>query len=457
MRVLATKLHRPSLPSKRVHRPRLIKRLNDGLAAGRQISLISAPAGFGKTTCATDWLSNLNLPVAWLSLDSADNDPARFIAHLVATLQQLDERLGQDLHSALQLGQLPPAEDISTTLINDILDLEKRYVLVLDDLQVLQDTSILETLTQFLANQPDNLHLVLLTREDPSLPLARLRANNQITELRAADLRFTSSEVEDFLTEVMRLTLSPTDLAVLQEKTEGWIAGLQLAGLSIQDHADPSGFIKTLSGTHRHILSYLTQEVLRRQPEDIQQFLLETSILERLNGDLCNAVTARTDSHLVLERLLASNLFLIPLDDVQYWYRYHHLFADLLRNLQQNWQQPRAELIHQRASRWYAAAAMAHEALQHALAASDYELIVGLIEHHAVELLMQGHARTIEGCLQALPSEWAAHSPRANLAFAWMHLMRGSFAQAALFIQRLQAIFASSPIEDGSIQAQSRS
>lgn len=250
------------------------------------------------------------------------------------------------------------------------------------------------------------------------------------------------------------LVLSPADLAVLQEKIEGWVAGLQLVGLSIRTHADPSAFISTLSGSQRHILGYLTEEVLRRQPEDIKQFLLETSILERLNGDLCNAVTARVDSHLVLERLVAVNLFLIPLDDVQYWYRYHHLFADLLRNLQQSWQRSHAETIHQRASRWYAEAGMAHEALQHALTASDYELTVRLIEQHAVELLMQGHAKTIEACLQALPPEWALHSPRANLAFAWMHLMRGSFAQAAPFVQQLQAIFARSPVEDASVQTE---
>jgi LuxR family transcriptional regulator, maltose regulon positive regulatory protein len=454
MRLLTTKLHRPSIPFKRVLRSRLIQRLNAGLSSGRQITLISAPAGYGKSTCAADWLGSLSLPVAWLSLDPLDDDPARFFTYLVAALQHVHETLGQEIGASLQLGQVPSAEVISTTLLNGMLDFDQPFVLVLDDVQVLQDPCIHETLSQLLANQPDNLHLVMLTREDPSLPLARLRANNQITELRAADLRFTASEVEHFLREVMGLSLSPTDIARLEEKTEGWIAGLQLVGLSMQDHANPSAFISTLSGSQRHILGYLTEEVLRRQPDDIQQFLLETSILERLNGDLCNAATGRTDSHRVLERLLAANLFLIPLDDEQHWYRYHHLFADLLRNFQHSQQGPRAEQLHQRASLWYASAGMANEAVQHALAASDFQLVVALIEQHAVELLMQGHAKTLEGCLQALPSEWAMHNPRANLAFAWMHLMRGSFAQVIPSIHRLQAIFANATIQDASLQAQ---
>ncbi|MBN1992998.1 MAG: helix-turn-helix transcriptional regulator, partial [Anaerolineae bacterium] len=402
--LLATKLHRPVLPAKWVQRPHLSQRLHEGLAFNRQITLVSAPAGFGKTTCISEWLNTLpNWPIAWLSLDAADDDPGRFFAYFIAALQQVEANLGRDIESVLRSGQLPPAEIISATLINDILKLAGRFLLVLDDFHVIQDRFILQVLEQLVANLPPPLYLVLLTREDPPLPLAQLRANNRLTEIRAKDLRFTDGEANRFLNEVMRLSLSQADVAALEDKTEGWIVGLQLAGLSVRDRDNPSDFIAALSGSHRFILSYLTEQVLHRQPEEVQQFLLQTSILDKLNGDLCNAVTGRSDGRALLERLFNGNLFLIPLDDEQQWYRYHHLFADLLRDLQNDLQKDKAAKLHQRAGRWYAQAGMVSEAIPHALAAEDYALAVDLLENHAMEMIMQGYAKTVNGWVQAIP------------------------------------------------------
>jgi LuxR family maltose regulon positive regulatory protein len=446
--LLATKLHQPSLPPKRVQRLLLIQQLNEGLAAGRQITLISAPAGFGKTTCISEWVNALDRwPVTWLSLDPADDDPGRFFAYFVAALQKVNANLGQEIEGVLRSGQLPPSEVISATLINDILALEGRFLLILDDFQVIQDRFILQVLEKLVANLPQPLHLVLLTREDPPLPLARLRANNQLTEIRARDLRFTRGDAECFLNEVLGLSLSQADIASLEDKTEGWIVGLQLAGLSVRDWADPSSFIASLSGSHRFILSYLTEQVLSQQPEEIQRFLLQTSILDKLNGDLCNAVTGRSDGRALLERLFNANLFLIPLDDEGHWYRYHHLFADLLRDLQDALQKDETAELHRRASHWYAQAGMASDAIQHALVAEDYAMAVDLLERHAMGMIMQGYAKTVNGWVQAIPAEWSSQSPRTHLALAWMHILRGAYAQVSPYLERSQAAFAGSQVE----------
>jgi len=444
MSLLAMKLRCPAVPPKRVHRPHLTQRLNDGLESGRLITLISAPPGFGKTTCAAEWVSRLDLPVAWLSLERADDDPARSFAYLVAALQQIDQAVGREIEGIIHSGRLPPTEVITHSLANDILQLGCRFLLVLDDFQVIQERAIHEALASLIGNQPPNMHLVLLTREDPPLPLARVRANNKVTEIRAGDLRFTCREAESFLSEVMGLRLSPADVGVLDDKTEGWVAGLQLAGLSIRGRDDQSGFIARLSGSHRYILSYLTEEVLSQQSQDMQRFLLQTSILHRLNGELCDAVTGRTDSATLLERLVTANLFLIPLDDEQRWYRYHHLFIDLLRNLLNAHHRNQAAELHRRASRWYAHAGMPMEAFQHALDAADYALAVQLLEAHATGMMVQGYVKTVEGWLNAVPAEARLHSPKANLAFAWMHLMHGTFAQASPYLERLQRHFSGS-------------
>ena len=390
-----------------------------------------------------------------------DDEPESFFVYLVAALQKVKSNLGQEIEGVIHSGQLPPNEIVSAILINDLSACEDRFLLVLDDFHVIQDHFILQVLEQLIANLPDALHLVLVTREDPPLPLARLRANNQLTEIRARDLCFTRQDIDLFLNEVMGISLSQADIAVLADKTEGWIAGVQLAGLSIQDRPDPSGFIANLSGSHRHILSYLTEQVLDQQPDEVQQFLLETSILDKLNGDLCNAVTGRSDSASLLEHLFKANLFLIPLDDEGQWYRYHHLFSDLLRDRQITRLKDEMTELHRRACHWYAQTggergSFVSEAIQHALAAKDYAKAVELLEHHAMGLTMQGYARTVNAWIRVLPEEWASQSPRTNLAFAWALMLRGAYPQAIEYLERLKTTLIDSSLgaENTAVQAE---
>jgi LuxR family maltose regulon positive regulatory protein len=439
--LLLTKLNRPAAPFRQIPRPSLTERLMAGWEAGRRLTLVSAPAGFGKTTCVSVWLDQLREPAAWLSLDGGDDEPIRFFTYLIAALQQIDPNIGMEIEGILRAGQLPPAEITAASLVNGVLGLDGRFLLILDDFQVVQDATILQVLRTLVANLPRPLHLVLITREEPSLPLARLRANSQMTEIRAADLRFSGPETVAFLNETMGLSLGAGDIAALEERTEGWAAGLQLAGLSIRRRANPSAFIAELSGSHRHILSYLTEEVLNQQPPEIQRFLLQTSILDKLTGDLCDALTGGRDSRSLLERLYNDNLFLIPLDDEQRWYRYHQLFADLLRDRQRTVDPEGTRELHRRASGWYALQGLSSEAIQQAIDGEDYETAIALIETHYMDRLLGWHAKTVMGWMLALPAQLAAQSPKTNLAFAWMYLMSNDVAQAMVYIERLQRMF----------------
>ena len=437
--LLQTKLRCPSLPPKRVHRLHLIARLTEGFESGRQITLVSAPAGFGKTTCVVEWLRGLSHPVSWLALDPSDNDPVRFFSYFLAALQKVDKNLGREIAQTLRSGQLPPRESISAGLINDILQAPSPFVLVLDDVHVIQNPIVLAVLEELATNLPPCLFLVLLTREDPSLPLARLRANNQVSEIRAADLRFTRNEADSFLNNVMGLELPSNDIESLENRTEGWVVGLQLAALSLKNRENRTEFIARLTGSQHFILSYLTEEVLRRLSPDIQDFLLDTSVLERLSGPLCNAVTERPDSAVVLEHLYASNVFVIPLDEEHTWYRYHHLFADLLLSQLNRTQPARVPELHRRASEWSEQQGMIAEAVEHALAVPDYARVMRLLEQHARPMLMQGYAQTVEHWLNRLPSDWRVAGPRANLALAGSLILRGQTGQALAYLNNAEA------------------
>ncbi|MCL5951606.1 MAG: LuxR C-terminal-related transcriptional regulator [Chloroflexi bacterium] len=437
--LLQTKLRHPSLPPKRVRRPQLIARLAEGFESGRQITLVSGPAGFGKTTCVTEWLQGLNQPVSWLSLDPSDNDPARFFSYFIAALQKADQNVGKEIGLALNSVQLPPVETISAGLVNDLLQVASPFLLVLDDLHVIQNSTVLDVLEKLATNPPPCLFLVLLTREDPSLPLARLRANNQVTEIRAADLRFTLDEANAFLNEVMDLALSREETASLSDRTEGWVVGLQLAALSLKNRENRGEFIARLSGSQHFILSYLTEEVLRRQQPDIQDYILCTSVLDRLSGPLCNAVAERADSAAILAHLYSSNVFVIPLDEEHTWYRYHHLFADLLRGQLNRTEPARVPELHRRASEWYEQQGMAAEAVEHAFAALDYARAVPLLEQHARPMLMQGYAQTVEDWLHRLPAEWRVAGPRANLALAGSLILRGLTSPAKAYLHDAEA------------------
>lgn len=408
--ILATKLHIFPPRAKVVLRPFLLGRLNESLH--RKLILISAPAGFGKTTLVSEWVAGCERPTAWLSLDEGENDPARFLAYLIAALQRVVPNLGEGVLGALQSPQPPPTEAILTTLLNEITTLSDRFVLVLDDYHVIDAEPVDQALAFMLEHLPPQMHLVITTREDPNLPLARLRARGQLTELRAADLRFTRSEAAEFLKGVMGLNLSAEDIALLETRTEGWIAGLQLAALSMQDHQDATVFIKSFTGSHHFVLDYLLEEVLQRQPERVQTFLMRTSILERLCGPLCDAVLQDPSAtgQETLEHLEHANLFVFPLDDERRWYRYHPLFADLLRQRlhQGNTSATRddgknVDDLHVRASGWHEDNNLEVEAFRHAAAANDIERTERLIEGKGMPLYLRGGAAPVLNWLGALP------------------------------------------------------
>jgi LuxR family maltose regulon positive regulatory protein len=430
MPILATKLYIPSLRSKIVLRPRLIERLNEGLH--HKLILISAPAGFGKTTLVSEWLAGCQRPVAWLSLDEGDNDPARFLTYLVAALQTISANIGVGILNGLQSPQPPSTESILTTLLNEIAAIPNNFILVLDDYHVIDSKPVDEALTFLLKHLPPQMHLVIATREDPPLPLARLRARGQLTELRAADLRFTPSEAAEFLNQIMGLNLSEEDIAALETRTEGWIAGLQFAALSMQGHQDTASFIKSFTGSHHFVLDYLIEEVLQQQSESIQTFLLRTSILDRLCGPLCDAVlgSPSASGQETMEYLERANLFIVPLDNERCWYRYHHLFAELLRQrLHQSASSGNEEggvaEYHIRASQWYEDNGLELEAFQHAAAANDVERAERLIEGKGIPLHVRGALVPVLNWLASLPKTVLDARPSLGVMYATLALMAG--------------------------------
>ena len=393
--LLATKLFIPANDRPLVARPRLLAKLDAGLHS--RVILVAAPAGFGKTTLITEWsaacgVRNTALPLStspplarplhfcWLALDEYDNDPVRFLSYVGAALQTADASLGSALQTLLQAPQLPPLDVLLMTLMNDLESAPIPIVLVLDDYHVITSQPIHDALTFLVEHMPSTLRLVITTRLDPPLPLTRWRVRNQLTEVRASDLRFTLDEAATFLTRMMGLTLSGAEITTLEERTEGWIAALQLAALSMQGRHDLSGFIAAFTGSHRFIIDYLTEEVLEQRPKGTKDFLLQTSILERLCAPLCDSVTGQSEGQVTLERLEQANLFLIPLDEELRWYRYHHLFAEVLRQRLQQDHSARVPELHRRAQEWLEQNGLIHEAVNHALAGRDFEQAANLIE-----------------------------------------------------------------------------
>lgn len=429
-----------------------MSRINKGLDANHPLILISAPPGYGKSSLVTEWRDQSQRTITWLSLDESDNEPQRFLVYMIAAFQKVDKTIGAELMTLLEASQLPPRETIIALLTHDLLASKTALVCVLDDFQVIQDPSILDILRDLIAHSLP-LQFVMVTREDPALPLGRLRANARLTEIRAADLRFKREETASFFRDVMHIPLSERDLMLIEECTEGWIAGLQLAGLSMQGGKDPSAVIASLSGNNRHILSYLTEEVLKQQPLPVQEFLLQTSILQKFNADLCNAVTQQIDSAARLEQLLSLNLFLIPLDDEGLWYRYHHLFADLLLRFLKRTQPQLVKDLHTRAAEWFERQSMPLEAIDHALAAEDFPRATALLETYTWSLLNQGYVRRVEAWMQSLPAEWRAQSPRTNLSFAWMYLLRGNFGRVVPHLQQVELTLENAP-EQGDLRAE---
>jgi LuxR family transcriptional regulator, maltose regulon positive regulatory protein len=441
--ILATKLYIPPPRPKIVLRPRLIERLNEGLNG--KLTLISAPAGFGKTTLVSEWIAGCERPAAWLSLDEGDNDPTRFLTYLIRALQTIAAHIGEGVLGVLQSPQPPPIETILTALLNEITTIPANFVLVLDDYHVIDAKPVDDALTFLLEHLPPQMHLVVATREDPYLPVARLRVRGQLTELRVADLRFTPSEAVGFLNQIMNLNLSTEDIAALETRTEGWIAGLQLAAISLQGHQSPASFIKSFTGNHHFVLDYLVEEVLQRQPESIQTFLLHTSILDRLCGSLCDAVLLNpyASGKETLEYIERANLFLVPLDNERRWYRYHHLFADLLRQRlhqsaatstgDQRWGV--AEL-HSRASAWYEDNGLEAEAFHHAVAADDIDHASRLVEGEGMPLFFRGEVAPVLKWLESLPTTVLDARPSLWVMYASVLLFASQMTRVE---QKLQA------------------
>ena len=420
--LLATKLHVPGSNLGLVPRPRLADQLDDGLERG--LILACAPAGYGKTALLADWARRGRRPVAWLSLEAADNDPARFWRYVIAALDRACPGVGERVGPLLSAPALPSFERLLEALINDVAARlgHGEVVLVLDDYHAISSESVHASLRFLLEHRPAGLRLMLASRSDPPLELARLRGRGQLTELRAAELRFTADEAAALLQQMAAVpggALSDAAVAALAARTEGWAAGLQLAGLSLRGQNDVGAFVAAFTGSHRYVLDYLAEEVLERQGELVRAFLLETSVLQRLSGPLCDAVTGRAGSQAMLEQVERAGLFLAPLDEVRGWWRYHHLFADLLRARLQDEQPGRVPQLHRTAALWYEEHGPADDAIQHAVAASDMTWAARLIEQHFDAVFyLRGEAATIRRWISALPDDLVRSRSRLLLAQA---------------------------------------
>jgi LuxR family transcriptional regulator, maltose regulon positive regulatory protein len=406
--------------------------------------VVCTPAGFGKTTLLGDWVRRSRRPAVWLSLDASDNDPARFWRYVAAALDRVRPGLREHVAGLLDGPERPPLEAVATVVINELMrpSRDGEVVLVLDDYHLIEAPTVHDSVVFLLERLPPGLRLVLASRADPPLPLARLRARGQLAELRAADLRFTLAETAAFLREAVGLDLPTALVAALQERAEGWAAGIQLAALSLRGHSDPAGFVATFTGSHRYVLDYLTEEVLAGQPEQLVGFLLETSVLGRLCGSLCDAVTGRDDSQAVLEALERDNLFVVPLDEVRRWWRYHHLFAELLGARLSGMRPARVPELHRAASAWHEEHGFADEAVRHAIAAGDVDGAARLVERHVEELLRRSEGATVDRWLSALPAAPVRARPRLCLAQAVTAVSGGRLEMVEPILANAERAFA---------------
>ena len=457
--LLQTKLHLPAIRPEQVARPRLFERLNAGLF--RKLTLISAPAGFGKTTLASAWLRSGDRPFVWVSLDEGDNDPSRFLIYLVSALQRIDGKIGETAQLRLEAPKPPPVEALLTELINDVATQPASFVLVLDDYQTITAPAVHEALSFLLERQPPEMHLVVISRQDPPLPISRLRGRGQVTEIRQSDLRFTFEETTAFLDESVRLSLSASQTASLEALTEGWITGLQMAALALkpllvdEGSGGVSRFIARFSGRHHFVLDYLTDEVLRRQPDPVREFLRRTSILKRMCGSLCDALighaardrSAFASSQQILEHLQRANLFVVPLDDERLWFRYHRLFSELLRARLQEEEPEQVPRLHLRAATWCDQNGLPAEAVDHALAIPDLDLAADIIERGILKASAWSSvnvAMFLEW-LSALPDDVVRHRPRLRLFASRVLYLAGQREETEQILQDLEDLLHDNP------------
>jgi len=470
---LRTKLFIPPVRTQLVPRRHLIERLDAGLAG--KLSLVCAPAGFGKTTLLTEWVRSLDRPAAWVSLDERDNDPARFLTYLIASLQQVDQEIGRSALHTLQSPSSPlgepveeePIQTLLTLLVNDVVAADNPFVLVLDDYHVIQAAPIHQAVQRLLQHQPPQMHLAIGARQDPPLEIPQMRARGEVSEIRAQDLRFTGEEIATLLNRIMELHLSRRALTVLGARTEGWIAGLQLAALSLRDCQNVEAFIAGFTGDHRYVTDYLLDEVLNRQPPHVQAFLLQTSILERMCGPLCDAVVdwtmsapsgqpdetrAPSSSQQILEYVEDTNLFIVPLDNGRRWFRYHHLFADLLRRRLERQYPALPARLHGRASRWYEQTEDVEQAIYHAFAVPDIERVVVLIEQYGSQVIDAGRVATSLNWISRIPQDVITAHPYLCMGCGWAYALVGQPEMAEEYVQAAeQAVSAFEPLHIASL------
>ena len=425
-----------------------------GLA--RRLTLVSAPAGYGKTTLLSEWIPHSQHCVAWVSLDDGDNDPVRFWNYFVAALQTLQPDIGRQALALLQSAHQAPGETFVTTLANEIGAFAADFALVLDDYHAIRTQTIHQALALLLDHPPPHMHLIIASRSDPLLPLSRMRALDELTEVRAHELRFLSDEASSFLSDTMHLNLSAAEVAALEARTEGWIAGLQLAALSLRGREHSPDAVAALTGSHRYVLDYLSDQVIQLQPPDVQSFLLQTSVLDRLTAPLCDSLTGRRDGQRVWERLEQHNLFLVPLDDERRWYRHHRLFSDVLRQRLRQTQPESLPALHCRASDWYASQGLVPEAVNHALAAHDFERAAQRIEQGIEQLWPRGERLTLAGWIQALPDAVRRSQPRLCLEYAQVLADTGQYAAEEAWVVDAEREIESHPPADSGVAASLR-
>jgi LuxR family transcriptional regulator, maltose regulon positive regulatory protein len=432
--LLATKFTLPRSREVLLARSRLTQLLDEGVA--RPVTLVCTPAGFGKSTLLGEWANQASQSVAWLSLDPADSGPVRFWRYVIRAVDRVSVGLGERVGPSL-VAPLLSSQAVVTTLINELQSLDNEIVLVLDDYHVIESSPVHEAMSFLLTHLPAQLRVVIASRSDPPLPLARLRARDELSELRAAEIRFTTEETTAFLHEVWGLDLAPETVAALERRTEGWAAGLQLAALSLRERPDPAAFVDSFSGEHHFVLDYLSEEVLDRQPERVRSFLVETSILDRLTGPLCDALTGRSDGQVVLEELDRANLFLIPLDDLRHWYRFHHLFRDLLQSRLLREREDRVAELHRRAATWCEEHGLIDESIRHALASGDTDRAADLVEANLDETVRLMETATLDRWLSSLPDEAVSSRPRLGLAHAMLEWHRYRLDEVGRLLDRV--------------------
>ncbi len=440
--LLLTKVSLPILRNIVVAREKVLKQLHEGVQDNHLLTLVSAPAGYGKTTTIRMWVEEAGYSVAWVSLEKSDNDLKQFLTYVLTALQQAEDDLGQAALEVIENAQEINLQQILGLLVNDLYALDQLVILVLEDYHLIENEKIDQFIELLLQQTVAKLHLVITTREDPNLPLTRLRVRNQFTEIRAADLSFSFNEADEFFSNVMGVQLQKKEMEILESRTEGWAAGLQLAALSLKDSANRVKSVEAFGGTHRHVLDYLIEEVLKSQTEDIKDFLRRTSILDQLSPSLCEAVTGQKASGKYLQYLESNNLFLIALDEERTWYRFHALFAELLKNQLLQAEPERVDELHERAADWYVKNGFIQKAVEHAFQVSNLNKALTLIERHAITMLYQGEVNTVVGWFDRLPESPMQNSPMifVNKAWAlalWHHLpRRNEIEQAAKSAER---------------------